>query len=431
MSRRLPPELLQAIVNDVGESTHDLLQLRSVNRAFHALATPAAFRRVRVTATKDRARALARLLQSHLAPLVQEIVFDSGTELADDSDGSDENSESDASDEDDVSTDDADEEPDTTEDDVERPAPGATVRLLSKAYTHISKASSLTTLTFDFHSQWEEPNSTEVEDPSPYLLLQLALLEAAANSSPSSVKELNIDNFIALPNPFYASRAFQGLLGRLQRFSMSTISDDYTETIIQAAWQDFWRTTVRKHILGPLQRASALTSLTLRNDKSACCIVPLSFADKHFPNLTSFSLGGFHFGDQDVEDFIVRHGATLTDLELSQCTISVSEDEYEYVADGEGGGPNAAERRIYVATSKLRCWAEVWNRLSQELSALVVLDVEEPEELVDDDGGTQIVRYTEAEELWEVVSLRGEDVDAAALQAFKDVVAARRLSGSR
>ena len=69
-----PPELLGAIVAEV-HFTPVLLQLRATNKTLNALATPLAFKSVRLENRNKSIQNFKFLVKSSLAPHVNEVVF--------------------------------------------------------------------------------------------------------------------------------------------------------------------------------------------------------------------------------------------------------------------------------------------------------------------------------------------------------------------
>lgn len=73
----IPIELVDAILAEIPPNSTELRNLRLVNKPLYAMATPNAFRRVRVANTLAAAKGLKSIeTSSSIAPLVQELAYD-------------------------------------------------------------------------------------------------------------------------------------------------------------------------------------------------------------------------------------------------------------------------------------------------------------------------------------------------------------------
>ncbi|KAH9022812.1 ankyrin repeat-containing domain protein [Lactarius hengduanensis] len=202
----------------------------------------------------------------------------------------------------------------------------------------------------------------------------------------------------------------QTVLTTLRRLLLSVLSDSSIgASWSNVCWVHFWGTLCPHMILAPTQQA--LTELTLHSDAPVGASSGLSLAGLYFPLLCVFSVRGLVFElSVEVETFVLRHAATLAQLEVLACKLptpanlplSYSQSISTALARDEGlsSGPGG--------------WDWIWDCFAAELTALVTLDVD-----------TQC-RYIEPSSFWEVPFPESRcAADAAALQRFHMTVAAR------
>ena len=73
----IPTEIIQAIIDEVPASSPDLLSLRTVDRLLHRMATPNAFRRIRVGNNLTEVKGLKSIQESRdISKLVEQLIFD-------------------------------------------------------------------------------------------------------------------------------------------------------------------------------------------------------------------------------------------------------------------------------------------------------------------------------------------------------------------
>ena len=120
-------------------------------------------------------------------------------------------------------------------------------------------------------------------------------------------------------------------------------------------------------ILVPKQHT--LTDLTLHSDVYFSGSSELSLDGLHFPHLYSLSLSKFILETSvGIEPFILRHAASLAQLELIACMLpaNLSTLPFPWVP-------------LPPLPSSGRCWDSIWDCFVAELSALVALHVHNPE----------------------------------------------------
>ncbi|KAI0060750.1 hypothetical protein BV25DRAFT_1827643 [Artomyces pyxidatus] len=297
MARALPTEVLKMILG--GLSVDELRRVRAVNTTFCAIATPAAFRSVGATNTKESAQSLENVLSTKgIARYVQEVVY--RDEGADGKDGMELNPWM----------------PDrVTKFDIDHG--DAVQKHLAKAFSLLAELPSLTALRLIFHPKFEQ--NLDSCDSFPYregnsndhLLLQLAVLGAIVGASDaigSRLRSLSMLNFIPMHTTLYTTDAFHALFIHLTHLYVSTVSDQVRFSQDQRSWFQFWRHTIRENVLPYLK---SVTSLKLYNDQR-WYTNQVDFSNLTFPHLKYLALGYLYFNeDVDEEDVFVKRHAKL------------------------------------------------------------------------------------------------------------------------
>lgn len=216
---------------------------------------------------------------------------------------------------------------------------------LKKVFSGVSKFPRLERLRFDFHESYHI-SLKQYAIPSHLLRLQFDVLGALSAHPTSPLVALSLNNLMPLPNEIYMQRDFCNVLRSLKSLRISARSyipvynpEDYSEwdpPNIYYPVTCFWRDTV-SHILS---NAAALTSLTVSGGQwdELRVFAAMPFETTMLPHLASLSLHHFHFISQwtplglhgDLVDFILRHKATLKDLQLDACPVAI---------DRRGGSP--------------------------------------------------------------------------------------------
>ncbi|KAF8146971.1 hypothetical protein K438DRAFT_1868373 [Mycena galopus ATCC 62051] len=371
----IPVELILAIVNLVKDNTV-LFNLRLASKTFNAVAAPLIFR---VLSVRDSVQSAGRLACFQIGSTatrsaVQEIVFD-GDPIGGDS-WSDEHITS---------------------------QPGRDA--LFTAFSGLTKFPNLRTLRFEFHREFREPEGTASfpDNPSHFLLLQLGLFEVLVVHPPLPLVSLTLHHLIPIPHNIYAKEAFQNLRP-LTTLDVSVLYQGGPNGHQKQPLCDFWEACVPSI----LKNAPNLTSLTIGSKYPIGVSPALPFADIHFPFLTALSLFNFTLDSAragyDVVEFIVRHKATLTHLELTNC----------YVYGGE--------MRVYP-----RAWHHILQRFEQELPGL------RSSRLLTDMARTfrlkkaYIFRTPGYYFIDKQASTRFRDLDITALQSLRSVVESRLI----
>ncbi|KAF8132167.1 hypothetical protein K438DRAFT_1885001 [Mycena galopus ATCC 62051] len=330
----VPVELLLAIVDWVEDSTV-LFNLRLVSHTFNAVAAPLVFRVLYVRDSVQSAEGLACFQASDPATrsAVQEIVFD-GDPIGRGS----------------------------WSDEYITGQPGRDA--LFAAFSGLAKFPALHTLRFKFYPRFQElETSVFPENPSHFLLLQLGLFAVLAAHPMPSLTSLELTNLIPVPHNIYATQAFQNFFRPLTTLRISVLSDRSNQDARYAdsSLCDFWEASIPSI----LKISTRLTSLTMRSDYPVGIRPASPLAFIHLPMLTTLSLDNFVLdparADYDIVESIVRHKATLTQLELFECSVY------------------SVEKGVYP-----RPWHTVFQRFRQELLGLRALQLVRPGAADDD-----------------------------------------------
>ncbi|KAI0052098.1 hypothetical protein FA95DRAFT_52767 [Auriscalpium vulgare] len=218
------------------------------------------------------------------------------------------------------------------------------------------------------------------------------------------LKSLTIEGLYDGHQALYDETSFRALLASLTHLHISTTTHPTSHEVGL-----FWSTDVQRSFLST--PSSTLTSLTLASDQQVGVNPHLDFGSLSYPNLTTLSLESIQFNQEvGIEQFILRHGHTLTSLRLNNCTIAQKEDEAETAA-----GPHYP----------LRTWSQIWTSFSAELVVLENLTV-----VYISGWGHAPMRYSWRQDgyFWNCRSWNVEQDDAG-LEQFEALVAGRRETG--
>ncbi|KAJ7641782.1 hypothetical protein FB45DRAFT_361810 [Roridomyces roridus] len=260
--------------------------------------------------------------------------------------------------------------------------------------------------------------------------MYLKLLEALAINPSPSLTSLELVNIMAIPDSLYSREDLFAIFRPLKKLEIAAIRGDcrdaslegesdgtfevegtYTDPQLVA---EFWDTIVPSVV----RRATALTSLTLRTNQWIGGHPAMSFKDIFLPQLSELVLQKFHLEpvdpDYDIVQFVIRHKATLTRLDLRHCAIGCWYNDQGW-----------------------RSWHAVFTTFAMELGKLtefVFLAFTDDEE--EDEFGEQGARFLYSHSLgsadYEIAEL-DEDVvegDRPAFEHLQRLVLARKSPGS-
>jgi hypothetical protein len=265
--------------------------------------------------------------------------------------------------------------------------------------------------------------------------LQESILRALAASfyvrAPSKLTSLSLHNLRASDPPALETFPFQTILTTLRRLQLSVLFDRAPDpSTFPARWRHFWSTIFPRMPAVPIQTQFSLTELTLHSDVCVGTHSGLSLRELHFPRLSALSLGKIVFDPLlGAEEFILRHAGTLSRLELLDCKVLMSENRFP--------SPSPCTT---IATDVMLdpspYWDRIWDRFAAELTALVMLYVDEPLDNPRRSCTSQDFRYVhhrpEEPEYEMYVMIYGDEsritADRAALRRFYMTVAASAQS---
>src|SRR6266404_1221938 len=197
----------------------------------------------------------------------------------------------------------------------------STAQQLAKPLSRVHQLPHLETIHLTFHPGYFEIRSL---NHARCLAFQTSVLNALASSfsvrvQPNlvslSLHNLRLSDLKALESP-----AFQTVLMSLQCLQVSVINE-YSMPPTQIE-QHLWSTLCTK-LLVPTQQT--LTELTLHSQIDVCASSGLPLASLSFPCLRALSLRHVVFEPSvGIENFILRHAATLARLQLLTCKLAIN-----------------------------------------------------------------------------------------------------------
>lgn len=204
-----------------------------------------------------------------------------------------------------------------------------------------------------------EDMTLTVERPTKYFMLQSSVLDAlctafsfSLESKMPSLNSLTIANLIPFPAPSLQHPGFENLMTRAQKFSLSVHALRFSGRHGEDMYSWFWSEMIPERFLEPMQ--PTLTTLSLFTDQPVGQFPAVDLSWLRFPHLRKLSLNGFMFNEQRlIEDFIVRHGRTLTHLTLDTCPI--------HIGGAQGAPP--------------RPWSAILSRFTSKLSTLLNFEI--------------------------------------------------------
>jgi hypothetical protein len=297
------------------------------------------------------------------------------------------------------------------------PVRTSAVHELASSFSRIHQLPRLETINLTFYPT----NNYQLDsDSGGRLALQKSILDALEASfsirAPPNLTFLSLHNLRTSDLHPLESPSFQTVLTNLQRLQLSVLFDPAPDPFtFSVRWCHFWSTFLPRMILAPTQHT--LRELTLHSDEHVGASSGLSLAGLHFPHLCALSLLMLVFEPSvGVEDFVLRHAATLARLEFLACKLIIRAGTPPFLAQDEKSstGPDG--------------WDCIWDRFAAELTSLVALHVDGRSRSPWDYAGP-VCRYVSpgpGMSFWEMDAfVSHNDADIAALRRFHTTVAAR------
>jgi len=322
----LPVELVGVVVENIS-STSDLLSLRSVNSTCHHLVTPHVFRKIHIHNSVESAQNCRSILASTLATHVREVVYDqrdharfcllpAGAQGVCD--------ELEIADLEDV---------------------------LTETFCSLPGFKSLESIVVNFWPSFRSQSGSEIhEHPFWFTNRQIAVLHAVHHAIKSSpIRSLTLNNVILMSSTCY-DFVSSVTNSPLHHFSMSVIANSEL-----GAWSGSKSLNGSVSSLLPPSNAN-LKSLVLRSPQGLYHSLNTQLRSSHYPALETLVLENIVFDPtpsaDGIEEFVVRHKASLRRLELRSCS--------SYVPS---------------TTTPIRRWSTIWKRFEEELVSLTELVV--------------------------------------------------------
>ncbi|KAH9059849.1 hypothetical protein EDB87DRAFT_1619816 [Lactarius vividus] len=370
MTIYLPFDILTAIFKEV--DVRDIWHIRIASSTFCAVATPIAFRVLSVISSKGSAQNLGRLFDvPDIAAHIREVTF-------------------------------CDTDTDRRGRSLMHVRDG-TIDELANSFSRVHQLPRLETINLTFYPRHGNRLHRDC------LALQSSVLSALVSSFgvyAPNLKSLSLHNLRTSHLSPLESPSFQTVLTTLQHFQLF---DPLSPSTVDDSWSHFWG-TFRPRMLIPMQQS--LTELTVHSSVHVGAFAGLSFDGLHFPRLWALSLGRVVFDTSvDAQNFILRHAATITRLELLMCRLPISPDALTLAQNKLGSEPDS--------------WGCIWDCFAVKLTALVSLCVDECY-----DGYSPDFRY-DFHRLWSLINWDTDTftpcdaTDAAALRRFHMTVNAR------
>ena len=145
------------------------------------------------------------------------------------------------------------------------------------------------------------------------------------------------------------------------------------------------------------------------------------FGELRFPRLRALRLQHVQFSVAcDAENFVLRHAETLLELHLLHCQVAVA--SYDDEAAGANTPGNVGSYSIHWPPPVPRPWSKIYNELTTKLERLVFLDVQDPWWISFPD---RYVAYSPLE-MMQILE-QGVESDRIALEEFRDAVKGRAI----
>jgi hypothetical protein len=324
----LPIELISVVVENIS-STSDLLSLRSVNSTCHHFVTPHVFRKIHVHNSVQSAQKCRSIIDSpSLATHVREVVYDPRDHaqfclLPAGAQGV------------------CDELEIAELEDV-----------LTETFCSLPGFKNLESVVLNFWPSFRSQSGSEIQEhPFWFTNRQIAVLHAVHHTIKSScIRSLTVNNVILMSSACY-DFVLSVTNSPLQHFSMSIVANSEL-----GAWSGSKALNGSISSLLPPSNTN-LKTLVLRSPQGLYHSLNTQLRSSNYPALETLVLENIVFDPtpsvDGIEEFIVRHKASLRRLELHSCS--------SYVPS---------------TSTPIRTWSTIWKRLEEELVSLTEIVVD-------------------------------------------------------
>jgi hypothetical protein len=324
----LPIELISVVVENIS-STSDLLSLRSVNSTCHHFVTPHVFRKIHIHNSVQSAQKCRSIIDSpSLATHVREVVYDPRDHaqfclLPAGAQGV------------------CDELEIAELEDV-----------LTETFCSLPGFKNLESVVLNFWPSFRSQSGSEIQEhPFWFTNRQIAVLHAVHHTMKSScIRSLTVNNVILMSSACY-DFVLSVTNSPLQHFSMSIVANSEL-----GAWSGSKALNGSISSLLPPSNTN-LKTLVLRSPQGLYHSLNTQLRSSNYPALETLVLENIVFDPtpsvDGIEEFIVRHKASLRRLELHSCS--------SYVPS---------------TSTPIRTWSTIWKRLEEELVSLTEIVVD-------------------------------------------------------
>jgi hypothetical protein len=324
----LPIELVSVVVENIS-STSDLLSLRSVNSTCHHFVTPHVFRKIHIHNSVQSAQKCRSIIDSpSLATHVREVVYDPRDHaqfclLPAGAQGV------------------CDELEIAELEDV-----------LTETFCSLPGFKNLESVVLNFWPSFRSQSGSEIQEhPFWFTNRQIAVLHAVHHTIKSScIRSLTVNNVILMSSACY-DFVLSVTNSPLQHFSMSIVANSEL-----GAWSGSKALNGSISSLLPPSNTN-LKTLVLRSPQGLYHSLNTQLRSSNYPALETLVLENIVFDPtpsvDGIEEFIVRHKASLRRLELHSCS--------SYVPS---------------TSTPIRTWSTIWKRLEEELVSLTEIVVD-------------------------------------------------------
>ncbi|KAG1897798.1 uncharacterized protein F5891DRAFT_1129754 [Suillus fuscotomentosus] len=364
--RDLPIEIINTVVQNVSSVT-DLLQLRSLNKAYRELVTPIAFSKLHVKNSIQSAQNFQQIIAAaNLAPYVREVVYD----FRDDEffQFPPEN----------IEIEDMLEVADLEE-------------ALTEVFCALDRLPRLECVAANFWPTFISQSGKEIrESPFWFTSRQLTVIHSIYHAMKTSrMTSLSLNNVVMMPVSCY------DFVSTLTNSPLSHLSLSVVPNADISAWSGSKEINGSLGALLPISNPT-LKSLELRSPQGPYHSLETKLSSFHYPSLESLVLENTVFDQMPspdgVEEFIIRQKSRLHHLELQSCA--------SYVAN---------------PSVDARLWSSIWQRCAAELTSLREL-------VVDGDSGYVVLDAEWGYVTYKPISTTVAEGDSSSLQMFQDAI---------
>ncbi|KAG2066591.1 hypothetical protein BDR04DRAFT_1106382 [Suillus decipiens] len=365
--RDLPVEIINVVVQNVSSAT-DLLQLRSLNKAYRDLITPIAFSKLHVKNSIQSAQNFQQIIAApNLATHVREVVYDSRE-------------------------DECFQFPPQNIEIEDMLEVAELEEALTEAFCAIDALPRLDCVSASFWPSFISHSGVEIpESPFWFADRQLTVIHAIYHAMKKSrMTSLSLNNVVMMPPSRY------DFVSSLTNSPLSHLSLSVVPNADISAWSGSKDINGSLGALLPLSNGT-LKSLELRSPQGPYHSLETRLSSFHYPSLQSLVLENIVFdptpSSDGVEEFVIRQKSCLQQLELRSCASYVANPSFD-----------------------TRLWSNIWQRWAAELTSLRKL-------VVDGDSGYVVLDAEWGYVTYKPISTITAESDLSGLRMFQDAIA--------